>query len=490
MAPKKNTTGRDVRQHMLALALVAGMCLTWWDSFHETGRFFMRENIETSPFLYSSLSCFFKPTGIVIGCLAGFFLVRKYGRALSSRKAILIVFLGEFILHVLYYLAGMAGFYLAACLVYATVSACVVANVVMVLSFAKTLKMRQIALMTCIAISIYGLCNNLLFPYIFLSLPLAAIGATYLIPLAGAAFLSLFLEKGAPEEVEPEHERGFEVRTPSSLIVHLLSYGSAFGILHILGGYVAQGPHSVNIAVFFACCITTACVGFLFLRKTSGGEIWSKVRSTVFPLSVIGYLLIPLVSDSDIALALTEASNLLYGAIFFIGCIVLSRKTGIDPYAVIIKGLFWKYLGTAAGIAYARLFYDPGFLEGNAYSVLSVIITVLLSIATFWVGSDERIRKIWGLRKNLPAKHYRNMVNRCKCEKIAHDFRLTAREKEVLLFASQGMRPSEIAEAIGVSVDTIRSHSKHLYAKLDVHSATELRSFVEDTTIDESELAL
>ena len=110
----------------------------------------------------------------------------------------------------------------------------------------------------------------------------------------------------------------------------------------MLGGYVAQGPYSINIAVFFACLVTIACLSFLFVRKTSSHEIWSKIRSTVFPLSVIGFLLIPLVSNSDAALALTEAGNLLYNAIFIIGCLTLMRKTYVDPRTIVAKGLLYK----------------------------------------------------------------------------------------------------------------------------------------------------
>lgn len=56
----------------------------------------------------------------------------------------------------------------------------------------------------------------------------------------------------------------------------------------------------------------------------------------------------------------------------------------------------------------------------------------------------------------------------------AHDpYGLTPREREVLASLSQGNSYKMIASGMGVTVDTIRSHIKHIYEKLHVHSQTE-----------------
>ncbi|MCW5559209.1 MAG: response regulator transcription factor, partial [Verrucomicrobiae bacterium] len=50
---------------------------------------------------------------------------------------------------------------------------------------------------------------------------------------------------------------------------------------------------------------------------------------------------------------------------------------------------------------------------------------------------------------------------------------LTPREREVLSLLSGGLTDKEIADRIHVSYETVRSHMKHIYDKLHVHSRTE-----------------
>lgn len=50
---------------------------------------------------------------------------------------------------------------------------------------------------------------------------------------------------------------------------------------------------------------------------------------------------------------------------------------------------------------------------------------------------------------------------------------LTQREKEILKLLSKGLRYKEIAAELHISIDTVRTHTRHIYEKLQVQSRIE-----------------
>ncbi|MFT3852309.1 MAG: response regulator transcription factor [Ilumatobacteraceae bacterium] len=53
------------------------------------------------------------------------------------------------------------------------------------------------------------------------------------------------------------------------------------------------------------------------------------------------------------------------------------------------------------------------------------------------------------------------------------DLGLSARESEVLALLSEGLSNQEIADALYLNVETVRSHLKQVYSKLGVHNRTQ-----------------
>ena len=57
-------------------------------------------------------------------------------------------------------------------------------------------------------------------------------------------------------------------------------------------------------------------------------------------------------------------------------------------------------------------------------------------------------------------------------EKVQHD-PLTEKELEILQHLVQGNSYKQVAECAGISIDTVRTHIKHIYAKLHVRSMSQ-----------------
>jgi DNA-binding NarL/FixJ family response regulator len=52
-------------------------------------------------------------------------------------------------------------------------------------------------------------------------------------------------------------------------------------------------------------------------------------------------------------------------------------------------------------------------------------------------------------------------------------FALSAREQDVLRALTRGLAYKQVADELGISIDTVRTHIRSIYEKLQVHSATE-----------------
>ena len=61
-----------------------------------------------------------------------------------------------------------------------------------------------------------------------------------------------------------------------------------------------------------------------------------------------------------------------------------------------------------------------------------------------------------------------------QCLVLKRDFGLSARETEVCELIARGRSVAAIADELFISENTVRTHSKHIYAKLDIHSRQEL----------------
>ncbi len=61
---------------------------------------------------------------------------------------------------------------------------------------------------------------------------------------------------------------------------------------------------------------------------------------------------------------------------------------------------------------------------------------------------------------------------------IADEFKLSAREFEILELLGQGFTAQGIAKRMVISPYTVQTHIKHIYQKMGIHSRTELLDYL------------
>lgn len=107
---------------------------------------------------------------------------------------------------------------------------------------------------------------------------------------------------------------------------------------------------------------------------------------------------------------------------------------------------------------------------------------ILVNIGTSYIqlqpeDDTHHMKVFFSLRQVNPQRMLQRMTMPPVKESLKTDSsrrnRLTSREEEVLGLAANGKKTNQIASRLSISTQTVRSHFKNIYFKLDVNSRTE-----------------
>ena len=154
----------------------------------------------------------------------------------------------------------------------------------------------------------------------------------------------------------------------------------------------------------------------------------------------------------------------------------IARHAKLNSSVVI--GVGWAfYAGSFAGGSMLASWF---FAMQVDVAVTTLLMSALALVGTFCLEVRDQDTKwifaeLSGERSSAPEDH-RSIDERCAA--IGQQHGLTPRELEVMQMLCKGRTKSYIAETLYLTENTVRSHTKHIYTKLDVHSKQELMSLV------------
>lgn len=174
----------------------------------------------------------------------------------------------------------------------------------------------------------------------------------------------------------------------------------------------------------------------------------------------------------------------LVSILMMVRCIELAELHGVGIGAV--YGLF------AAGMYFAQIAgAQVGAVVGSSsyprqFQVVAVVVLLLWGLSALALVALPRVRagkaaaeKPAGEAEEKPGGAAPVDAVALRCAALADAHRLSPREAEVLDLIAHGRDVGAIAEILGLSRNTVRTHVQRLYADLDVHTRQELIDLVE-----------
>lgn len=311
-------------------------------------------------------------------------------------------------------------------------------------------------------------------------MPPYAIAATSILPCLSFAAVMLSIR------ITPkEHPRSNNVRyrMPWKLIIIMAVAGFISGLAGSLLQN-AEGTGSVHrvIATGLAGVVIVAVT---FLRKDRGDVRF--LAKVALPLSIIALALLPLTAlfpdaGEFLGYAVSFLLKLAYVWFTFFVLLVLANISFRFEVPSLRMFAFARAASEAflfLGITLRRTLQSAGVFTNEitliAFSLGGIVLVLVCTLV--WM-SEKSVNSDWGasgisLTDKLHVLSPREQFLE-RCDKVAADYGLTTREKEIMALIAQRKSRAEIEQELFLSQNTVKTHIRHLYAKLDAHSKTDV----------------
>ena len=216
---------------------------------------------------------------------------------------------------------------------------------------------------------------------------------------------------------------------------------------------------------------------FLYERVTL-----MRLYQILFPLTATAFLLLPLLEGTfrQVVYSLVFLVFSVTSSLMVVSCARTARNQSLTP--VLVYGTFASivYASSLAG-SVVGLFVGAGRGVGLAeLSVVALVAVYALSVAmvaphgrkagSVKAASGEKLAPVVGAVGDSVT---------AGCAVAVERYGLSRREAEVLDLLARGRDVPYVAEELVISKNTVRTHTKSIFAKTGVHSRQELIDLVE-----------
>lgn len=307
-----------------------------------------------------------------------------------------------------------------------------------------------------------------------LSLPWLAT-VVVVLPVVSLAAVAAGFRSLSADELPSSHPVKFSF--PWKIVLLMAVYAFAYGLKESSMYQSTFGPHSAfgTLAV--------AVVVFFGVIARGGKFDFAIIYRIALPLMVAAFLILPNVgllsqAASDFC---TSASYTAFSILIMLIMANLCYRYGMS--AVWLFGLERgvRALFTVVGRQTEALLGSPEFGLAGSDAVVSGLVIIMVVAATMILFSERELSSRWGVaflggEEDTPASAaiVKRQELASRCSDLAKQGGLSPREEEVLLLLAQKKTVGSIERELFISNGTAKTHIRHIYRKLNVHSRDEL----------------
>lgn len=250
-------------------------------------------------------------------------------------------------------------------------------------------------------------------------------------------------------------------------------------MIGVISPVIGSVAFSDDLAFFESCAIvfaanlaSAAILAIVWLALDKETTI-SKAYVVLFPVLITAFLAFPFVAEQyrTVVVFVGSFGFTLFSIVMMVSCISIARERGLG--LVFVYALF-------AGVTYVSRLIGQGLATVIGRSSLSQETQIVTSVFVLLYGCSLvmfiLVRKS-AARPKEPAPSGVDVLQQA-CAQLAAEHGLSARQTEVLDLLAHGYDVPSIAKKLFISENTVRTHTKKIYALLDVHAKQEIVDLV------------
>lgn len=361
-------------------------------------------------------------------------------------------------------------------------------SVVFALSLCRLGNPRSVALCVC---SSYAAASLLEWAMSFA--PLGVRVPTWAVLTCVVLAMAYSLASGMVREtVEAGSARDLELSQPRSFVSPLNAAFLSLFVFRLVSGFslALNSVSGVPVGTFVVGIVPLLVGAWIVVSRRERGE-----EDTLFQIAsllVIAGILAAMVS---ILQSLGPTSNVLlasasecFSLLQMLVIVSMASRNKINAVYVVASAQAFTSAGMMLGAGAGH--GANGIAASSGAATLAFLAALLFLFVVFcfvWLRRASFERIIYGIQpvKPLVVASTAQDVNEResledRCARLAAQRGLTKRETEIMAMMARGRNGKFIEEHYVVSYNTVKTHVKHIYMKLDVHSQQELIDLVED----------
>lgn len=301
-----------------------------------------------------------------------------------------------------------------------------------------------------------------------------------IVPLLSPFMLKIALHDQPPVDVEPQiYFDSARSSFPVKILVGVAVCSFIIGVAPEANPLVSFAPFEICVIVRHSVEVLIAGAALWWVFCFHGRLHFTNLWRAIMVITATGLLLLPNIGP-DLAgwavIMITIAQTLLV-ALLWATLADAAHHSSASPY--IIFGCAWTVY--ALSVAVGQYLGQMIAIDANSTFIIALLAYALTLTAILVLDDRSFIESRLFTDLDIPtvAVSMYDSIDE-GCARLGRQYNLTDREVEIVKLLCKGRSKNYIAETLFISENTVRSHSRHIYQKLNVHSKQDIMDMLSE----------